>query len=321
MLQLVPLSPATYIREVLPHSAELWAGARDYATYVAEFEAICASGFGRRRLRTVGLEVDGTLVASCKLYRRELRCESRTYRAIGIGAVFTPPALRGRGYATALLGAVLDAERANGIELAYLFSDIAPQFYERIGFIALPSRSIVIRASALSAERIAFEHLDEHDDAAIERCFAAMDARRAVALSRPPLVWEFLRLRERSQEQPAAVMRLGIKRQRRLVAYVIGRRFPMADTFALDECAFVDDDAARLLGPLLRAAAGDLRKVVGWLPPSVARAGFAHGAIRRRKDAIAMFLPLSTSLRRAWSVHGPAILSDVGDAYWAADHI
>ena len=60
---------------------------------------VAASPYGSKRFRTVGLHVDGRLVCSFKRYERELRCGDRTLRAFGIGAVFTPPEERGRGYA------------------------------------------------------------------------------------------------------------------------------------------------------------------------------------------------------------------------------
>lgn len=321
MLRLAPLSPEDYVRDVLPKTAELWAGDRDFETYVGEFREICASGFGRRRFRTLGFAIDGALVASCKRYQRELRCGERTYRAAGIGAVFTPPAERGHGYATAMLGAFLDAERDAGTDFAFLFADIHPAFYERLGFITLPSRAIALRADTLPATRIAVRVLDDADWPAMARCFGALDERRAFGMTRPPLIWEWLRLRARSREQSGTHIRLGLLRGRSLAAYVSGRRFPAVDTFALDEFAFIDDAAAAAIPALTRSAAGDLRKVAGWLPPTPARKALPRGAVRARTTAVAMIAPLSAAARSAWR-HRAADLADASaDAYWSGDHV
>jgi GNAT superfamily N-acetyltransferase len=321
VLRIVPLSTAEYVRDVLPHSATIWAGDRSFADYAAEFGAVSASGFGRRRFRTLGLSLDGEVVASCKRYQRELRCGERTFRAAGIGAVFTPEASRGRGYATALLGALLDAERANGTDLVYLFSDIHPAFYERLGFARLPSRAIVLRADTLPHARIPGRTLGDDDWPAIERCFAALDATRAFALTRPPLVWEWVRLRARSRESNGVLVRLGIWRGRRLAAYVLGRRFPAVDAFALDEFAYVDEEAASMVPALIRNAAGDLRKITGWLPPAPARSIVPRGAVRARRNAIAMALPLSAAARAAWERSAPGLSAGPADPCWNADHI
>jgi GNAT superfamily N-acetyltransferase len=317
----VGLAPADYVRDVLPHSASIWAGEHDFAGYVAEFEALCASGFGRRRFRTLGLAHGDALVASCKRYQRELRCGERTFRTAGIGAVFTPEALRGRGYATAFLGALLDAERAAGTDIVYLFSDIHPAFYERLGFVRLPSRAIALRSDALPHARIAARTLAEGDWPAIERCFAALEGERAFALTRPPLVWEWLRLRARAREASGVLVRLGVTRGRRLAAYVFGRRFAAADAFALDEFAYVDGEAAALIPALIRNAAGDLRKVTGWLPPAPARALVPRGAVRARRTGVAMLLPLSAAARAAWQRSAAAVAGSAADAYWNADHV
>ncbi len=321
MLRIVPLSTAEYVRDVLPHSASIWSGGLDFAEYAAEFGALSASGFGRRRFRTVGLALDGELVSSCKRYQRELRCGERVFRAAGIGAVFTPEAQRGRGYATALFGALLDAERASGTDLVYLFSDIHPAFYERLGFVQLPSRAIVLRADTLPHARVAAHTLGDDDWPAIERCFAALEGTRAFALTRPPLVWDFVRFQTRATGPGSVRVRLGIRRGRRLAAYVLGRRFPAADSFALDEFAYVDDEAAALMPALIRNAAGDLRKITGWLPPAPARSVVPRGAVRVRKSGIAMFLPLSAGARTAWERTASAVTGAPSDPCWNADHV
>jgi GNAT superfamily N-acetyltransferase len=321
VLRIVQLSAAEYVRDVLPHSASIWAGDRSFAEYAADFGALCASGFGRRRFRTLGLALDGTLVSSCKRYQRELRCEGRTFRAAGLGAVFTPERDRGRGYATALLGALLDAERADGTDWVYLFSDIHPAFYERLGFVRLPSRALSLRADALPHARIAARTLTDDDWPAVERCFAALDATCPFALTRPPLVWEWLRMRARAHEAGGSLVRLGVMRGRRLAAYVLGRRFAAVDAFALDEFAYVDDEAAGLVPALIRNAAGDLRKVTGWLPPAPARALVGRGAVRARRSGVAMVLPLSAGARAAWQRSAGSVTASAADPCWNADHV
>ena len=63
--------------------------------------------------------------------------------------------------ATAMLAAFLDAELANGTDLAYLFSDIRPSFYQTLGFVKVPSRAFTLRADALTTERARLVALDD----------------------------------------------------------------------------------------------------------------------------------------------------------------
>ena len=239
-------------------------------------------------------------MTSCKRYQRELRCGERTFRAAGIGAVFTPENARGRGYATAFLGALLDAERNTGTDLVYLFSDIHPAFYERLGFVALPSRALALRADTLPHARIAARTLGDGDWPAIERCFAALDATREFALTRPPLFWDGCGS-ARVRATPAAwACGWASCAAAAWPPTSSGRRFAAADAFALDEFAYVDDEAGTLIPALIRNAAGDLRKITGWLPPAPARARVPRGAVRTRRTGITMILPLSKAAAAAW---------------------
>lgn len=320
-MQLSTIAPADYARDVLPQSSALWAEGRSFDEYAGDFAKVAASAYGRRRFRTLGLRIDGELVTSCKRYEREIRCGHNTLRATGVGAVFTPATLRGRGYATAMLGALLDRERASGTDVAYLFSDIHPAFYERLGFIALPSRTISLRADTLPARRLDVAPVTDGDWTAIRRCFDALDGRRPIAFRRTPLVWEWLRIRSRPRKDDGQRVALIVRRGRNAAAYAFGRRLPKTDTFAVDEFAYAGDEGFDAVGPLLRSAAGDLRKIAGWLPPDIARAALPRGAVKRRKSSIAMIALLSAPARGAWRTAGGGILADDADRCWSTDHI
>jgi len=277
------------------------------------------SRFGRKHYRTVGLYENRTLLASLKQYDRTILDGTRRLRAIGLGAVFTPEPLRGRGYATAMIASVLDAARDDGYDLAYLFSDIRPHFYEAIGFRKLPSREMVLRADALPAKRLAVVPLIEKDWPAIARCFE-LASRGRVRFERTPLVWEWVRARmeqrlSRSGGQP---FHLTVRRGRGIGAYVLGRRIPNRDTYYLEEFGFADDLAASVVPGLLRAAAGDLRRIAGWLPPHGARELLPRGNVRGRRVSIMMAAPLSGA--------GARLVANVtergsGDLCWELEHV
>jgi len=56
----------------------------------------------------------------------------------GIGSIATAPAERRRGRAAGLIAGVLESLDRQGVKHVFLFSDIAPRYYERFGFEALP---------------------------------------------------------------------------------------------------------------------------------------------------------------------------------------
>ena len=307
---------------MLPYSAELWAGNRSFERYTADLRDLAATGYGRRRFRLMGMRADGAIVTSCKLYERDLRCGQRQMRSVGIGAVFTRPTHRGRGLATAMLAAMLDAEQKAGTDLAFLFADIRPHFYEELGFATLPSRVITLRADSLPAERIAPSRIRDVDLPAIARCFAALDEGRHVALRRTPIVWDLVRTHHRIYPAHGDNVHLVIRGGRGggVLAYCLGRRVVKADAYALDEFGFAKGHE-HLVGPLLRAAAGDLRKITGWLPPQPARDALPRGTVRARRDAILMAIPLSRTARAQWRTLLPEVRRSSGDPLWSTDHI
>ncbi|MBV8531584.1 MAG: GNAT family N-acetyltransferase [Candidatus Eremiobacteraeota bacterium] len=314
MPRLHVISAERYARDVLPLTASLWAGRRSFDEYVAQTLEIARGAYGRRGYRTVGLYDGQRLVASFKRYERSLHEGSRRLRAIGIGAVFTPPEHRGRGYASVMLAMALDAARAQGYALAFLFSDIAPQFYAALGFQALPSRSFSLRAEELPSARLRLARVTDDDWRVIRRCFDFGEQRRIVGFLRSAFLWEWIRTRIR---QDAAHTNLVVRQGKGVSAYVLGARVPERDAYVVDEFGFAGDDAAATIPVLLRAAAGDLRRVIGWLPVDFARKLLPKPTIRRRKRAIFMAAPLHPEGGRVLR----AISSPSEDFCWATDHI
>lgn len=308
-----------YARIVLPETAPLWAGKRNLETYVTNSLEIARSRFGRRHYRTMGVFEGKRLVSSFKRYDRSVERDGHRLRAFGIGAVFTPQPFRKRGYATAMLGEALDVARAEGYDIAYLFSDVRPQFYAAIGFAEVPSRSIVLRADTLADSRLTLKALTEADWNRVSRCFT-LCAGGGTIFERTPLIWTWIRMRMRqgSEHQAGQQTNLAVRRGRGLAAYVLGVRLPESDTYVVDEYGYADEAAALTIPALLRAAAGDLRRVAGWLPPVRARDVVPKGAVRKRRTAIFMAAPLSSKGARLL-----AALAQKGNAdpCWATDHI
>src|SRR3982074_45409 len=87
---------------------EIWHEGLSLAAYGRLFAAQIATAWGRGRLRLLALVDRDEVLASAKLYSFEAPLDARPIRVAGIGAVFTPPARRGRGAARALIDRVLE---------------------------------------------------------------------------------------------------------------------------------------------------------------------------------------------------------------------
>lgn len=314
------LSPEAYAEQVLPFTAELWANGRTFEAYVSQTLELARTKYGKRHYDTLAFQIGGDVVASFKRYQRMARLGAQQLASIGIGAVFTPPQQRGHGYASAMLAMALDSARAQRFDFAYLFSDIHPEFYKPLGFVELPSRLISFRADSLSKARLDVATIAPRDWPAVFKCFDATEARRDWGFERGPLFWKWLQTRilHGSEHVHGQGVQLAVRRGRTVSAYVLGQREPAHDAFVLDEFGYTGDAEKKFIGPLLRAAAGDLRRITGWLPPESVRGLLPRGSVRKRKDAIFMIAPLSA---RGKNFLARAQATGAADGVWSTDHI
>ncbi len=136
-LQLIP-AEGPVLERILDDTFGLWHDGLSRENYGRSWAAQIRTPWGSSHLDRVAL-VDGpNVVSSAKRYDLSLRLDGRIRRALGIGAVFTAPAYRGRGGARELIARMLESAVAEGQEFAMLFSEIDPAFYERLEFVPVP---------------------------------------------------------------------------------------------------------------------------------------------------------------------------------------
>lgn len=136
-LRVVPAVGAV-LERILDDTHPSWHDGLSREHYGKFWAAQLKTPWGASHLDRVAL-VDGPhVVSSAKCFDLSLRLDGRIRRILGIGAVFTPPAYRGRGHARELIARILDRAVIEGQEFAILFSEIAPAFYERLDFVPVP---------------------------------------------------------------------------------------------------------------------------------------------------------------------------------------
>ncbi len=116
---------------------------------------------GPEMLRYVGLVDDrGELVAAIKRYGLALVTGVPgalvEVRAVGIGAVHTRDDRRREGLAARLVEAVMAEAADLGYAAAFLYSDIDPGYYARLGFVALAADEHEAEVEALPPDDALF---------------------------------------------------------------------------------------------------------------------------------------------------------------------
>jgi predicted N-acetyltransferase YhbS len=298
------------ITEAARQNHALWGGDRSRAEHAEHtFEQLEAAG--PELLRYVGLvDPRGRLVGSIKRFSLQLReGDGAAVRAVGIGAVFTSPAARGRGVAKALLGAVMDEARDLGYAAALLYSDIDPAFYARLGFVALPARDWTVSAEDLPARgALAVRPAVDGDLDRMLDWYERAWASEHPSFLRPVRSRAHVRFfRFRNRVRAAWI----VQRRGRDVGYLLaGRDDPRRDLPAPREPRLFWFDEAAVPGVPLEhvwatvgalARQGKAAQVRGWLGPDGAPEGAARLA---RPSSFPMIAPLVPALRvrprRAW---------------------
>src|SRR5262245_44746310 len=135
---------ARLLEQILDGTHLIWSEGLGRDDYGRWNRAQMATDWGRDHLRRVALVEDGRLLASAKRYDFTARLQGRAVPVLGVGAVFTPPDMRGRGHARMLIHAMHDDARARGCAMALLFSEIGPAFYESMGYRIVHTRTVDI---------------------------------------------------------------------------------------------------------------------------------------------------------------------------------
>ena len=101
--------------------------------------------------------VDGTVACSLGAFPFELSLADSIEPAIFIGCVHTRPEDRGQGFVPQLFEFVENAEQQAGVKWSLLFSDIAPSYYERLGYQVSAAPNICIKSNTSVTESDCFK--------------------------------------------------------------------------------------------------------------------------------------------------------------------
>jgi len=133
------------LERVLDSTYPVWHDGLTRRAYSQWSAAQLRTPWGRERLtRFTLLDADGALLSSLKRYRYDVRIGEDEGWMCGIGAVFTMPEHRGRGYAAALIERVVEGAREEGALAAALFSEIGESYYARLGFGKVPMDEVTV---------------------------------------------------------------------------------------------------------------------------------------------------------------------------------
>jgi predicted N-acetyltransferase YhbS len=262
------------LEAILDDTYPIWGEGLSRRSYGAWNRAQMATDWGRHSLRRVALMDGNRVLASAKRYVFDARIAGAPARVLGLGAVFTPPALRGRGAARHLIEELMATAAADGFSHALLFSEIGPAYYEALGFVVVPRRLYTFTTIEKAGAPATFVRNGEAADLpAVAELSAVYAGGAGVALDRSPELIQFAIARRRLL---AGLGPPGLRHAEfyvaeegyRAAAYVVLTRGP--DGITLQECGDRDPSGARVGAVLqvLAACEPSERRMVlkGWIP-------------------------------------------------------
>ncbi|MGZ6143124.1 MAG: GNAT family N-acetyltransferase [Myxococcales bacterium] len=276
---------AGYFRGIQP----IWGGGLDEGRFQLFQRRLADAPEAGDRYRLLGWFDGPRLISAMKAYDLRGTCAGRSLGLLGIGAVFTPPELRRKGHAAAMLRAAMDEYRRHGAHGAVLFSDIEAQYYERLGFRGVESRECSVEAGALPRPAGGFRAAMAGDEALMTRLFAATRAQETrFALDRDgwTLRFQLRRLRELARARGVGEPDWGVVAGEEAAAMIRYGR----DTVDVLEAGWTHDHARDVLLSGLR----DCMHRAGRQRLRLWPAGQLRGLFesKARTSAIAMIAPL-----------------------------
>jgi predicted N-acetyltransferase YhbS len=262
------------LESALDESYPLWGEGLtrpDYGRYNA---AQLRTDWGAGHLARVALVENGRLLATAKRYDLVARIDGHRRPLLGIGAVFTPPDLRGRGFARRLIDLMIADAAAQGVTGALLFSEIGPDYYARLGFSVaiVDSLWLDVRAGR-GTPAIPMRSGDDRDLARIAEISTRMTQDFRFALERPAPFIQYGLTKKRllagfTPGGARQVEFLVVEEGSQPAAYLVITISPRGRT--LEECGDRDPSGARV-GAMLQAYAARMpngpMRVNAWLPP------------------------------------------------------
>ena len=275
MIHLVP-AEGPLLEQILDASYSIWSEGLSRRAYGKYYDAQLATAWGREHLRRWALVERAEVLASAKTYLFDATLDGRTISVVGLGAIFTQPAHRGRGHARHLVERLLDGQvvhstrsarsgQAGRADLALLFSEIGTAYYARLGFTAIPASELTLdvqQSRRHGAPAVLVRAGDDRD---------------------LPAVAEMGRVR-------ATPYRFRLERDRDLVQYAIAKKRLLAalGPIGARELQFfvAEEGAAAVAYVVISAAAGEwMLEEAGDRDPAGARVGAILQALIAREPA------------------------------------
>lgn len=295
----------------------IWSDGLARAEYERFNRAQMLTPWGKTHLTRMAWVDGDELLASAKRYRLTLSLAGEAVPCLGIGAVFTPPSMRGRRHAAALIEAMIEEAAREGARYAFLYSEIDPVYYGRLGFEPIPLTETYLALKPqprAGAPAVLLRAGDDRDLADIASMHQARAAGYALAQWRSPEYAGHALAKQRllAALSPAGARRVEffiVEEGASAVAYVVISQGPAGPV--LEEWGDRDPSGARL-GAILQVLAARTPAET----PAPVRTWLPEEFLPPQLERVDEHQPREVAMVRAIASGGPSIIDLARDAFF-----
>ena len=228
----------------------------------------CKNSPQRNKAQCWVLTVDGRVVSSLGCLSLQFYSEEGVVDGFGLASVHTRTDMRKKGYAEKLCQHVIEYQKRNNAHIGLLFSDVSPQYYEKMGFSLLSQKSHDcknVTELIQSGARSVLESINPRSEMDwLHTSYHRVHSRKALALARNEEYWKYS-LTANSEHLFWAVVY-----QDERVGYV--RVVKAEELWAIVECVIVAEDRETVLSEVYRQIAflaqqDQVSWISSWQPP------------------------------------------------------
>ena len=117
-MQLTRAEPADFI-QIAKDMYDLWSAGLTKDFYRHFLWSTCYQPWAKRNHHRLVAKDKETVTVSCKVVHLPLACRGKHFKILGLGAIFTTPAYRGRGLATNLIQSMIKTAKQENIDRAF----------------------------------------------------------------------------------------------------------------------------------------------------------------------------------------------------------
>jgi predicted N-acetyltransferase YhbS len=179
------------ILQIQRETRKIWSGGLSFDKCIQSIHNQTTHPWGRKHLRYLLLKSGSEIVASLKFYSICISSKNKTYNLAGLGAIYTMLQHRNQGVASKLVRSSIELAQKEGLDGLLLFSDIDPDFYEKLDFVDLGSYNFELRPEGGSNF---YAHLNKLEKMHIPWLLLSYNrflARRSYGCQRSELFWRY----------------------------------------------------------------------------------------------------------------------------------